>query len=149
MLKTFLTVSAVLLLVATSRFTDICAQLAALRVPKILCLQLAMTYRYTGLLLREAASMTLAYFLRAPRRRGIHINDMGSFLGQLILRSFDRAGRVYQAMRCRGFDGTYRARQSSPPRPSDQLYTAALVSAIVFLRFFNLSLFLGALAGSR
>jgi cobalt/nickel transport system permease protein len=146
MLKTFLTVYAALLLVATTPFTDLSAQLALMRAPKILCLQLAMTYRYIGLLLREAASMTLAYFLRAPRRRGIRIHDMGSFLGQLILRSFDRAGRVYQAMRCRGFDGVYRMRRTRAPRLCDRLYTAALVSGILFLRFFNLSLFLGDLA---
>jgi cobalt/nickel transport system permease protein len=147
MLKTFLTVSAVLLLIATTPFTDISAQLAVLRVPKILCLQLVMTYRYTGLLLREAALMTSAYFLRAPKQKGIQMKDMGSFLGQLILRSFGRAGRVYQAMQCRGFHGVYTGSSRRKPGAGDWLYTASLVSGIFFLRFFNLSLFLGRLAG--
>ncbi|MDR1931959.1 MAG: energy-coupling factor transporter transmembrane protein EcfT [Spirochaetales bacterium] len=147
MLKTLLTVFAVLLLIATTPFTDISSQLAALRVPKIICLQLIMSYRYTGLLLREAASMMTAYFLRAPVRRGIRMKDMGSFLGQLILRSSRRADRVYLSMKCRGFQGVYRGRRLSGPGPRDWVYTAALVSAIFFLRFFNLSVFLGRLAG--
>jgi len=31
------------------------------------------------------------------------MRDMGSFAGQLLLRSFDRAERVYNAMKCRGY----------------------------------------------
>jgi cobalt/nickel transport system permease protein len=147
MLKTLLTVFAVLLLIATTPFTDISAQLAALRVPKIICLQLIMTYRYIGLLLREAALMTTAYLLRAPRQRGIRMKDMGSFLGQLILRSTGRAERIYQAMKCRGFQGVYKGRSLSGPAAGDWVYTTALVSGIFFLRFFNLSVFLGHLAG--
>jgi cobalt/nickel transport system permease protein len=147
MLKTFLSVFAVLLLIATTPFTDISAQLTALGVPKIICLQLIMTYRYIGLLLREAASMMTAYFLRAPGRKGIRMKDMGSFLGQLILRSVDRAGRVYRSMQCRGFQGVYRGRRLRGPGRSGWIYTAALVSAIFFLRFFNLSVFLGRFAG--
>jgi cobalt/nickel transport system permease protein len=147
MLKTFLTVFAVLLLIATTSFTDLSAQLAALRAPKILCLQLIMTYRYIGLLLREAALMMTAYFLRAPNQKGIRMKDMGSFLGQLILRSFDRSGRVYQSMQCRGFRGVYAGTWRAKPGFRDWLYTASLVSGIFFLRFLNLSLFLGRLAG--
>jgi cobalt/nickel transport system permease protein len=147
MLKTFLTVCAVLLLIATTPFTDIGAQLARLRVPKIICLQLVMTYRYIGLLLREAALMMSAYFLRAPKKKGIRMKDMGSFLGQLILRSSDRSGRVYQAMQCRGFHGVYAGSSRRNLRPADWFYTVSLVSGIFFLRFFNLSLFLGRLAG--
>jgi cobalt/nickel transport system permease protein len=147
MLKTLLTVFAVLLLIATTPFTDISAQFTALGVPKIICLQLIMTYRYIGLLLREAATMMTAYFLRAPGLNGIRMKDMGSFLGQLILRSVDRAGRVYRSMKCRGFQGVYRGKRLSGPGPAGWLYTAVLVSAIFFLRFFNLSVFLGRLAG--
>ena len=146
MLKTFLTVFAALLLAATTPFPDIGAQLAVLRVPKILCLQLVMTYRYIALLLSEASSMMRAYFLRSPRQKGIRMKDMGSFLGQLILRSIGRAGRVYHAMKCRGFDGTFRPQEAIVLQSGDLIYTAALVSGIVFLRFFNLSVFIGALA---
>jgi cobalt/nickel transport system permease protein len=31
------------------------------------------------------------------------MRDMGVFSGQLLIRSFDRAERVYNAMKCRGY----------------------------------------------
>jgi cobalt/nickel transport system permease protein len=147
MLKTALTVFAVLILIATTSFVDISRQLTAIGMPKILCLQLVMTYRYVSTLIHEAASMFTAYMIRAPGQRGIKMKDMGSFLGQLLLRSFDRAERVYQAMKCRGFTGVYQGAGVHPFLPSDWVYTVILSGGILGLRFFNLSLFLGELAG--
>jgi len=53
--------------------------------------------------------MLRAYMLRSPlqNENGIHIKDWGAFAGQLVLRTFDRAQRVYQAMCVRGFTGEY------------------------------------------
>jgi cobalt/nickel transport system permease protein len=62
-----------------------------------------MTYRYIGVLLHEAYSMSVAYSLRSPGGKGISVRDTGSFAGQLLIRSFDRADRVYNAMKCRGY----------------------------------------------
>lgn len=110
LLKTGLSVTAVLLLIATTGFPALCTQLSAAHLPDLLCMQLAMTYRYLSVLLEEAGQMALAYRLRSNGERGIRMKDMGSFLGQLLLRSFDRAGRVYTAMTCRGFSGRYSRR---------------------------------------
>jgi cobalt/nickel transport system permease protein len=71
---------------------------------------------------------------------------MGSFTGQLILRSFDRAERVYQAMICRGFHGVYHGRKRGGFRAADGLYTVSLILLMILLRFFDLSLFIGKLA---
>ena len=147
MLKTLLCVLAVLILIATTSIVEISYQLTALHVPKILCLQLIMTYRYLSVLISEAMSMSTAYSLRAPNQKGINLKDMGSFIGQLILRSFDRAERVYQAMKCRGFDGVSYGRKRGSFCLSDGIYTMLMVLSMVFLRFFNLSLFFGRLAG--
>jgi cobalt/nickel transport system permease protein len=101
MLKTLLSVFAVLILIATTSFMEVVRQMGRLGVPSIVCLQFVITYRYLSVLLGEASSMLTAYSLRSPGQRGIKMKDTGSFLGQFILRSFDRAGRVYQAMKCR------------------------------------------------
>jgi cobalt/nickel transport system permease protein len=143
MLKTLLTVFAVLLLIATTSFVEIGYQLTVMGLPKLLSLQLVMTYRYISVLLGEAGSMYTAYILRAPNQKGIKMKDMGSFLGQLILRSFDRAERVYQAMKCRGFQGMYHGRVNRRFRLADYGYTLGLLGMILVFRFFNLSLFLG------
>ena len=70
------------------------------------------------------------------------MRDMGIFLGQLILRSFDRAERVYNSMKCRGFDGSYITGAHKKPRVCDVLYAVFLIAAIIFMRVFNLSLLL-------
>jgi cobalt/nickel transport system permease protein len=143
MLKTLLTVLAVLILIATTPFTEISAQLTRFRMPKILCLQLVMTYRFISTLLGEAATMLTAYLLRSPRQKGVKMRDMGSFLGQLILLSAARAERVYQAMKCRGFTGIYNSRNSRIFCASDYAYTVGVCAALLLLRFCNISLLLG------
>jgi cobalt/nickel transport system permease protein len=143
MLKTLFSVLAVLILIATTPFTDISACLTRFRVPKILCLQLLMTYRYISTLLGEAATMLTAYLLRSPKQKGIKMRDMGSFLGQLILLSVARAERVYQAMKCRGFTGVYNSRNSEPFRATDYAYTIGVCMVLLLLRFLNISLLLG------
>jgi cobalt/nickel transport system permease protein len=56
--------------------------------------------------------MNTAYCLRNTGRKGIEmrpllqLRDMGSFTGQLLIRSFDRADRIYNAMKCRGYVNT-------------------------------------------
>jgi cobalt/nickel transport system permease protein len=145
LLKTAFSVFAVLLLIATTPLTDISRQLVRMGLPKIIALQFVMTYRYIGTLIHEAAAMFTAYTLRSPGAGGIVLRDMGSFLGQLMLRSFDRAERIYAAMKCRGFDGVYRGAALRPFGPLDCAYAAAMSAAVVFLRFFNLSRFFGKL----
>lgn len=103
MLRTLLCVSAVLILVAITPFAELTGQLRRLRVPSIIVNLLEMVYRYLGTLLDEASSMNTAYRLRSPRQKGLEMKHMGSFVGQLLLRSFDRAERIYNAMKCRGY----------------------------------------------
>jgi cobalt/nickel transport system permease protein len=140
--KTILTVSAALILIATTSYGGINRQLVRMGMPKILSLQFIMTWRYVSVLLAEAASMSAAYTLRGNGGR-IRMKDMGSFLGVLLLRSFDRADRVYQAMRCRGFEGVYRGGKEESAAAKDFWYTILLSAAVIALRFFNLSLFMG------
>ena len=62
-----------------------------------------LTYRYIVLLLQEANRISTAYALRAPGQKGIHFRAWGSLLGQLLLRSMDRAQLVYESMLLRGY----------------------------------------------
>jgi cobalt/nickel transport system permease protein len=105
MLKTVLTVMAVLLLAASTKMNDMIYAMLYLHIPSLLVIQIMMTYRYMSVLLKEATLMYQAYLLRAPGEKGIRLKDMGTFLGQLILRSMDRAERIYHGMQCRGFEG--------------------------------------------
>jgi cobalt/nickel transport system permease protein len=148
MMKTLLSVLAVLLLIATTSFADINRQLGCLGMPRILALQFVMTWRYITVLTGEAAAMFTAYLLRSPgRNSSLRMQDMGSFLGQLLIRSFDRAERVYRAMKCRGFDGVYRGGAGRHFRPADAGYTILVCGLAIALRFFNLGRFAGMFVG--
>lgn len=143
--KGFLTVSAVLLLVSTTSLLELSNQLARCHAPRMLCLQLILTYRYISVLLGEAGQMVTAYRLRSGRDGGIRMADMGCFLGQLLLRSYDRAERVYCAMKCRGYDGTYRPDAGAVWTFRDTAATVTVCSGILLARSVNFSLLLGGL----
>jgi len=106
------------LLAATTPVDRLMGALRRLRVPKMLTSLLLLTFRYSSVLLNEVGIMTEAYQLRAPGQKGIHISAWGSFLGQLILRSTDRADALYESMLLRGFSGDMPdlTRRKSDPR---------------------------------
>ena len=94
---------AVYLLIATTGMERLCAALVQLHVPQVLVTTILLTYRYIVLLLQEGNRISTAYALRAPGQKGIHFRAWGSLLGQLLLRSIDRAQLVYESMQLRGY----------------------------------------------
>ena len=89
--------------------------------------------------------MTEAYHLRAPGQKGIHISAWGSFLGQLLLRSMDRAEALYESMELRGFYGEF---YYAKGRKANSLsWPAAFVYAalIMLTRLYNISDLFGSL----
>ena len=95
MLKGVFCLMASFLLMATTPIDSLCAALRKLHVPGLLVTLLLLTYRYVGVMTEELAVMTDAYHLRAPGQKGIQVSAWGSFLGQLLLRSMDRAQELY------------------------------------------------------
>lgn len=95
------------LLIATTTIESICSALNILHVPKIIVTQILLTFRYITVLMEEANHIFEAYTLRAPFQKGVHFKVWGSLLGQLLLRSIDRAGALYDSMVLRGFNGDF------------------------------------------
>jgi cobalt/nickel transport system permease protein len=145
MLKTILTVMVVLLLIATTSMNAMIYAFHSLHFPSILIIQLMMIYRYLSVLLKEASVMYHAYGLRAPKEKGIRFADYGAFLGQLILRSFDRAERIYQAMQCRGFEGRLALSKVSRLGRKDWFILVAVGLLLIVLRVLNVSEMIGSL----
>lgn len=142
-LKGALCLSASFLLAATTRIDSLCAALRQLRVPAALVTLLLLTCRYVGVMVREVAVMTEAYQLRAPGQRGVHRSAWGSFLGQLLLRSMDRAEELYASMQLRGFRGEFFYAAPSPFSARDALWLAGCAGALVALRCFDVARLLG------
>jgi cobalt/nickel transport system permease protein len=145
LLKCCLTVLAALLLLSTTGINKIAAVLCKLHVPQIFIIQLLLTYRYISVLLVEASRMYNAYALRAPRQKGINSKVWGSMLGQLLLRTYDRASRVYQAMKLRGFDNQYYGVNLEKASKADIIYLVIWTVFFFIVRFFNIPMLLGLL----
>ncbi len=136
--KTLLTVSAILILMATTKAAQVFASLQRIGVPKVLVTVLMLSFRYLSLLFLKADRMTKAYHLRAQTPKGIAMKDMGSFAGQLLLQSFGRAERVYKAMKLRGFEGSFLANKPEPMTSTDILFAAFISALILAARFLSL-----------
>lgn len=127
-------VSASYLLAVTTSVEDICYALRKLYVPRMFVTVLMLMYRYIIVFLKETERMTDAYALRAPEQRGINYRACGTFAGQLLLRSMDRAQTVYDSMVLRGYNGEFHLRCRNKAGCSDYLYAAVWCVVLVFIR---------------
>jgi cobalt/nickel transport system permease protein len=103
-IKSNLCVLAMLLLTWTTSFYDLLQALRCLRLPSVMLTTLALMYRYLPVLNEESRRMQRARASRTfcPRRRFAWHNLTG-VLGQLFIRTADRAERIYLAMCARGW----------------------------------------------
>lgn len=109
LLRSVLCLMILILLTNTTRFAELLRGLRKLGCPRILVLNLGFLYRYLFVLLEEVLRMRQARDCRrvgrAPMVRELGI--LGSMLGTLLVRSFERAERMYQAMLSRGYSGDF------------------------------------------
>jgi len=137
--RAYLCIMAVLLLVAVTRFSELTVQLKRVKIPYIFIIMFEMTYRYIAVLFSEASSMRMAYILRSPGARGVDLRHAGSFIGNLLLRSFDRAERIYSAMKCRGYMINKLNHGINKLRMRDIVYCALICSFCFLFRFINIT----------
>ena len=83
-----------------------------------------------------AAAMQQARDARSFGRKSYPLKVWGTLVGQLLIRTFDRAERISRAMLARGFTGRISEGMSERParKMRDTLFLAAWCSALVLLR---------------
>lgn len=109
--KTLAMVTLMLVVLATSPLHDTLKAAQSLRLPGLF-VQLAMlTLRYVFVLAEEFVRLRTALRVRGFRNRAdVHSwRTIGNVSGTLLVRGSERAERVLQAMRCRGFDNSFRS----------------------------------------
>jgi cobalt/nickel transport system permease protein len=93
-----------ILLANTTPFAEILRVLRQLRVPDIFITTLALMYRYLFVLADEAERMKRARQSRTfTHRRWLTWKTLATVIGQLFVRSTERAERIYAAMCARGW----------------------------------------------
>lgn len=148
-LRFILTVSVVLILICLTGFNAVCFALSKLGIPKPFVVQLLFFFRYLFVLTDEAARMVRAWSLRALGAKVIDFKAFVSLIGHLLLRTIDRAERIYLAMRSRGFDGRIRMIRAMNIGPREFIFGIGWSILFVLLRFYNVPVKLGALIMGR
>lgn len=102
--KSTLCLACMILLTATTRFSDLLAVLWRIRVPSLLVTTLALLHRYLFVLVEEMGRMRRARRSRTfvPGRSSAW-RSSAQVAGQLFVRTSERAERVYLAMCARGW----------------------------------------------
>lgn len=119
-LKSWLSVQGAAVLVGSTPFPDLLLALRALKIPRLLVAMIGLMWRYLFVLVDEALRLSRAREARSAtpldgqgRRVGGSLvwraRVAGGMVGNLFLRAFDRADRIYAAMLARGYDGEVRA----------------------------------------
>jgi cobalt/nickel transport system permease protein len=112
----------------------------ALRVPGLLIQLAVLTYRYLFVLTDELARLRVALRVRGYRNRvTLHsYRTVAHVAGTLLVRGHERAERVGQAMRCRGFDGRFRSLATFRTTAADVAAFALIAGAALALLLWDL-----------
>jgi cobalt/nickel transport system permease protein len=145
LIRFFLTVSAVLILISVTGFNTVCRALIGLGVPRVFVIQLLFFYRYLFVLVDEAEKMEMARSLRSFNENSRPFRIFVSIIGHLLLRSYDRAERIYLAMQCRGFDGNIRLVRAISPGLKEVAFITGWSLVFILFRFNNIPARLGEL----
>ena len=137
MIRFALTVSAVLILIATTGFNAVCTGLGKLGAPDALVVQLLFLYRYLFVLGDEAGRMARARSMRSFGKKGFGLKVFTHMAGQLLLRTLDRAQRIHLAMLSRGFDGKIRLARPLRISGAGLLYFSGWTALFTLLRLYD------------
>jgi len=140
-----LTVSAALTLLACTGIHKLCAGLEKMGLPRVFAVQLQLLYRYLFVVAGEGLRMLRSVEIRSMGQRSLRFTTYVSLIGHLLLRSMDRAQRVYQAMVSRGFDGQVRVLQPTVIYWKDIAFLVGWLSFLTAARLWNIAGELGRL----
>lgn len=138
-LRGLLSVQALLVLIYSTGYYRLCQSMQRLGVPSVFTSQLLFVYRYLYVLIEESLAMSRARDARSFGRNSYPLKVWGTMIGQLLIRTFDRAEQITRAMLSRGFNGRI------PPdlgirtkwKTRDTLFLAAWSAVLIAMRVFR------------
>jgi len=148
LLRSWLSVQAGILLVATTNFPDMIHAFEHLHVPAVLTTIVAFLYRYLFVLTDEVFRLLRARQARSaavahpPGERGPRSGRSvawrarvtGDMAGQLFLRSYERSDRIHNAMLARGYTGQLRTLHPHTMGSGDWLFAMLSIFIILLLQ---------------
>ncbi|MCH5225251.1 MAG: cobalt ECF transporter T component CbiQ [Muribaculaceae bacterium] len=138
-LRGLMAVQALLILLRASGFLSLCHGFHRMGFPSVLITQLLMLYRFIGILMEESLTLKRAVAARGYGKSSFPIRLWARILGALMLRTLDRASRVYNAMSARNFSGHFHVSIREEWNGRSSLFAASWTIIFFFLYFFDLS----------
>lgn len=139
-LKAVVILAVLTALTATMTITTMGNALNRLRFPTKLVYLMLFTYRYIFVIEQEYRRL-----LRAMRIRGFRsatsahsYQSYAYLIGMLFVRASDRAERVSQAMKCRGFTGKFYSFWEPAPDRGNRIFATLMIIVIAFLAVFEI-----------
>ena len=139
-LKSWLSVQMAIVLASSTTFPDLLMAMRAVKIPRLLVAVVGLMWRYLFVMADEALRLMRAREARSglsaqPGARGggsiaWRARVTGGMAGNLFLRSFERADRIYAAMLARGYDGDVR---SFPLAPLSSVQVTLLAAGLALL----------------
>ncbi len=128
-------VLAMMATLSTTPVFDLGHAMRELYVPGKIIHLFLFTYRYIHVIFQEYMRLTNAMKVRGfvPRSDMHTYRSYAYLVGMLLVRSYDRAERIHQAMLLRGFNGRYYSLNQFSIGRGDILYLSALLIAILGL----------------
>jgi cobalt/nickel transport system permease protein len=142
-LRVWVCVALSVLLILTTRFSNLIGALDRLRFPRVFVMMTSITYRFIFLFLNEGYRMLLARESRTTKglRWRENVGSLARIVATLFVRAHERGERVYLAMTARGYAGRLRRLDEMKCTKRDWAFAniCALVCvamlSIEFLRF--------------
>jgi len=124
-------------LIATSPIVTLGQALHQLGLPDKLCHLLLFTYRYLYVFEEEYHRLVQAMKIRGfqPRTNMHTYRSYANLMAALLVRSFDRAERVFAAMLCRGFHGTFYSLKTFTWQRRDGIFLGVSLLMLAVLLF--------------
>jgi len=126
------------LLILSTEISSLIGAIRKLGAPEVINLIAAMMLRYVAMLTEEFQRMSRARSARAGAPlSGIALFQIhGNQAGLLLVRSWERAERIHNAMLSRGFTGTMPELRKEIMNGRDWLFTAIVITAFGSIRLF-------------
>lgn len=138
-LRFTLTISILILLIATTSFSGVCYALKKFKIPELFINQMLFLYRYIFVLVEEAMRMTRAKEMRTFGKHGTEIRYFINLIGNLLIKTIERAERIYHAMLARGFHGIMPYNKKTKIGVKDAIFVIASLILLILFRLYDLT----------
>jgi len=138
LIKSWLSVLSLTILTSTTKFSSLLKALEILKIPRVMILIASFFYRYMFLLVDELMRIKNARDSRSFKKNPVYqFKVIGYMIGELFIRTYERAERIYLAMLSRGFNGTIYTLESFKINRMDLFFSGCLMTILFLIRLWR------------